>query len=73
MLPTTEVNKDFLKLFYHEIVDHNLGNLNKLNLFILRIENNGFTYGCLIEELYDIIIIKNSYKNLSSIFIRLMF
>lgn len=56
MLLTTEVNKEFLTLFYHDIVDHNLENQNRLNLFILRIENNRFTYEYLIEELYDIII-----------------
>jgi hypothetical protein len=56
MLPKKEVGQDFLKLFYHEIVDFDLENQNKLNLFILKIENNRFAYDDLINELYDNII-----------------
>lgn len=56
MLPTTEIKEDFLDMFYHDIEDHNLGNLNKLNLFILRIENNSFTYESLEYELCDVVI-----------------
>lgn len=53
----TQVKKDFLNLFYHELVNSELKECNsKLNLFILKIENNQFIYSQLINELYDSII-----------------
>lgn len=53
----TKVNKEFLSLFYHEIKDYILEKSStKLNLFILKIENNRFQYDQLITELTDCII-----------------
>lgn len=45
------VKQDFLNLFYHELVDEKLENGNDLNLFILKIKNNSFSYDELIEEI----------------------
>ena len=56
MLLKTEIKEDFLKLFYHDIIDCDLGNQNRLNLFILRISNNRFSYQELVQELFDNII-----------------
>ncbi|WP_321419449.1 DUF1837 domain-containing protein [uncultured Methanomethylovorans sp.] len=56
MLPKKEIGQDFLNLFYHDIIDLDLENQNKLNLFILKIANNRFAYDELINELYDNII-----------------
>ena len=56
MLLKTEIKEDFLKLFYHDIIDCDLGNQNRLNLFNLRISNNRFTYEELTQELFDNII-----------------
>ena len=56
MLLKTEIKEDFLKLFYHDIIDCDLGNQNRLNLFILRISNNRFSYQELAQELFDNII-----------------
>lgn len=56
MLLKTAVAESFLKLFYHEIADLKIGHSNKLNLFILRIESNRFTYETLVQQLYDLII-----------------
>jgi len=56
MLLKTEIKEDFLKLFYHDIIDCDLGNQNRLNLFNLRISNNRFTYKELTQELFDNII-----------------
>jgi len=56
MLLKTEIEEDFLKLFYHDIIDYDLGNQNRLNLFILRISNNRFSYQELTTELFDNII-----------------
>ena len=56
MIPDLDIENDFLKLFYHDIVDCDLGNDNKLNLFTLKISNNRFAYNDLINELYDCII-----------------
>jgi hypothetical protein len=52
----TSVTEGFLKLFYHELVNLSLGRLNTLNLFILRIESNRFSYDSLTQQLYDLII-----------------
>jgi hypothetical protein len=52
----TAVTDSFLKLFYHEIADLALTRSNKLNLFILRIESNRFSYDALTQQLYDLII-----------------
>ena len=56
MLLKTEIKEDFLKLFHHDIIDYDLGNQNRLNLFNLRISNNRFTYEELTQELFDNII-----------------
>lgn len=45
------VKEDFLDLFYHELVNEKLQNENKLNLFILKVKNNSFSYDELIAEL----------------------
>lgn len=52
----TSVTESFLKLFYHELVNLSLGMANTLNLFILRIESNRFSYDSLTQQLYDLII-----------------
>ncbi len=50
----TQVNKDFLELFYHEIdnliIDEHS---TRLNLHILKIENNKFSYFELVDSLFD--------------------
>ena len=56
MLPKLEIKNEFLELFYHDIIDFELGNKNKLNFFILRIANNRLTYENLVDELFDSII-----------------
>lgn len=56
MLLKTAVSDSFLKLFYHEIADLSLSRSNKLNLFILKIESNRFSYNSLTQQLYDLII-----------------
>ncbi len=56
MFPNIEIREEFLKLFYHDIIDLDIGNQNKLNLFTLRISNNRLTYANLIDELFDSII-----------------
>ncbi len=56
MLPTTDIKDDFLKLFYHDIIDYDLGNKNKINLFTLKISNNRFDYSDLVYELYDSVV-----------------
>ena len=56
MLLKTDIKEDFLKLFHHDIIDCDLGNQNRLNLFNLRISNNRFTYDELTRELFDNII-----------------
>jgi len=43
--------ENFLDLFYHDIQDKELENNNKLNLFILKIKNNSFSYDELVNEL----------------------
>ena len=50
MLDTT-IKKDFLNLFYNDLCDFSLENSNKLNLFTLKVKNNGFAYDELVEEL----------------------
>ena len=45
------IKKDFLDLFYHEIQGEKLENGNALNLFILKIKNNSFSYDELVSEL----------------------
>ena len=56
MFLNTGIKSEFLELFYHDIVDHDLGSKNKLNFFILRISNNRLTYEKLVNELFDSII-----------------
>jgi len=45
------IKEDFLDLFYHELDGEKLDNGNNLNLFILKVKNNSFSYEELIEEL----------------------
>lgn len=45
------IKEDFLDLFYHELVSEELYNGNDLNLFILKVKNNSFSYDELIGEL----------------------
>ncbi|NQX38494.1 DUF1837 domain-containing protein [Pedobacter steynii] len=47
----TSIQNDFLDLFYADISDYQLENSNKLNLFTLKIANNSFAYGDLVELL----------------------
>ena len=56
MFLNTGIKSEFLELFYHDIVDYDLGSKNKLNFFILRISNNRLTYEKLVDELFDSII-----------------
>ena len=63
MIPNLDIKDNFLKLFYHDIVDCDLGNDNKLNLFTLKISNNRFAYDELISELYDCIITFSLSRN----------
>lgn len=56
MFLNTGIKSEFLELFYHDLVDQDLGGKNKLNLFILRISNNRLTYEKLVNELFDSII-----------------
>jgi hypothetical protein len=45
------IKEEFLDLFYHELKSEILENGNALNLFILKVKNNGFSYDELISEL----------------------
>lgn len=45
------IKEDFLDLFYHELQGEKLENGNALNLFILKVKNNTFSYDELISEL----------------------
>lgn len=45
------IHEGFLDLFYHELQDEELENNNTLNLFVLKIKNNSFSYEELINEL----------------------
>jgi hypothetical protein len=45
------IKEDFLDLFYHELQGEKLDNGNALNLFILKVKNNSFSYDELISEL----------------------
>ncbi len=45
------IKEDFLNLFYHELDGEKLDNGNNLNLFILKVKNNSFSYEELIGEL----------------------
>jgi len=45
------IKEDFLNLFYHELEGEKLDNGNSLNLFILKVKNNTFSYDELIGEL----------------------
>lgn len=45
------IKEDFLDLFYHELDGEKLDNGNNLNLFILKVKNNSFSYEELIGEL----------------------
>jgi len=51
----TRVNPDFLNLFVNVISDQDVCN-NKLNLFVLNLQNKKFIYNALLEELFEIII-----------------
>jgi len=50
------INDDFLTLFYKEIECDVDDTNSKLNLHVLRIENNQFIYPQLVEKLYDALI-----------------
>ncbi len=56
MLPEREIKDEFLKLFYHDLKDYDLGNQNRLNLLTLRISSNEFAYSDLVDELFDSVI-----------------
>lgn len=45
------IKEDFLELFYHELQGQKLDKGNALNLFILKVKNNSFSYDELISEL----------------------
>lgn len=47
----TNVKKNFLDLFYHDIEDYKLDKSNKLNLFTLKVKNNAFAYDELVKLL----------------------
>ncbi len=52
----TQVNKEFLDLFTHDIKDYQFGEEKaRLNLHILRIDSNRFTYEDLITKLSNVI------------------
>lgn len=52
-----DVEESFLDLFYHEIKNIDLDGVNtKLNLHILKIENNEFVYSDLVDKLFDCIV-----------------
>ncbi len=53
----SQVKKKFLDLFYHEIKDLILDSKKtRLNLFVLKIQNNKFCYHELVDELTDCVI-----------------
>lgn len=56
MTLVTSIKKDFLDLFYPEIECDIPGTHSKLNLKVLRIDNNEFAYKDLIKNLYNNII-----------------
>ncbi len=64
----TNVKKDFLELFYHEIDGQELAKGNKLNAFVLKIKNNAFAYDELVEslsnQLYKFALSRNEIKAL---------
>ncbi len=64
----TNIGKEFLDLFYHEIKDQDLSNSNKLNLFSLRVTNNSFAYNELVEllgnKLYHFALSRTEVKKL---------
>ena len=47
----SNIKEEFLDLFYHELVDEELDKGNNLNLFILKVKNNSFSYEELIGGL----------------------
>lgn len=47
----TNVKKNFLDLFYHDIKDYKLDKSNKLNVFTLKVKNNAFAYDELVKLL----------------------
>lgn len=55
MLLRTDVQNDFLNLFSKIIENEPLENENRLNLFVLKITNNSFSYETLTEELGNIL------------------
>ena len=47
----TNINSEFLDLFYHIIEDYKLDNSNSLNVFTLKMQNNKFAYNDLVDLL----------------------
>lgn len=47
----TNVKKNFLDLFYHDIEDYKLDKSNRLNVFTLKVKNNAFAYEELVKLL----------------------
>lgn len=47
----TNVKKNFLDLFYHDVKDYNLDKSNRLNVFTLKVKNNAFAYDELVKLL----------------------
>lgn len=66
----TDVHENFLNLFHKILENETIESENKLNLFSLRISNNAFSYGDLIEELGDILttyaLSRSAYDDLCS-------
>ncbi|RWU08190.1 HamA C-terminal domain-containing protein [Pedobacter chitinilyticus] len=60
------IKDEFLDLFYADIVDLELENSNRLNVFTLRISNNSFAYSDLVEhlgnKLYHFALSRNEIK-----------
>lgn len=50
---STNIKEDFLDLFYHELKREMLENANTLDLFVLKVQNNSFSYDELIDQLGD--------------------
>ena len=56
MVLKTSIEQDFLDLFYNEIECDIEGTASKLNLRILRIQNNTFDYHQLVQRLFNCVI-----------------
>lgn len=53
----TQVNKEFLDLFYHEIENYGLKDCSAtINLHVLKMKNNEFDYFSLVQSLFDSIV-----------------